>query len=331
MLIDIFNLEENKVSVDLNQYSTIITSEAPGDGKSYTMNKILREIAPEGKKPLFLFFEDRYQAIPNIMAIRIRNMADLKTVMQQLELPQAKDKFSCVVIDTVDSFDLMVEEYVTKKFKVGTLDEVGGYGKGTKEIRAVLRYINEIKNMGYIVHYMAQTDRITDMTSNAVSYEIKLNKNTLKAISQTAFLTGMLIKEGEDPNAKRFLTFNKCGRYPSLKNSFALPNKIPVEEYSKTLEKAIKEMGAENITNNTTVIEGEKEDFKTIIQKGMDLGGKLFEAGMIEQVNSIVSANVGVNDDGSIKRFDSLVESQKDIAKIVVIELENLAKKSNLI
>ena len=97
--INIFNLEENKVTTNLNQYPMILMS-LSGDGKTTTMNTILRQIAPEGKVPLFLMFEDRYQHIPGIMAVRIHNMGELQAVVQQLLTPQGKEKFSCVCIDT---------------------------------------------------------------------------------------------------------------------------------------------------------------------------------------------------------------------------------------
>ena len=53
-MIDIFNIQENKVTEDLLAYPQIIMSKTTGQGKTWSMNEFLRSISPEGKKPLFL-------------------------------------------------------------------------------------------------------------------------------------------------------------------------------------------------------------------------------------------------------------------------------------
>ena len=77
-----------------------------------TMNNILTQLADGDKKPLFIMLEDRYQHIPGIKAIRVRNMGELNTVKSQLMNPKAKELFSCIVFDTVDKLDSMIEKYV---------------------------------------------------------------------------------------------------------------------------------------------------------------------------------------------------------------------------
>ena len=83
-MINLMDLTPNKVSTDLTQYSTVIMGDT-GVGKTTTMMNFLKEISDEGKEPLFLEFEDRFQNIPGIMAVKINNMSDLKSVIGQLK------------------------------------------------------------------------------------------------------------------------------------------------------------------------------------------------------------------------------------------------------
>ena len=103
MMINLLNLEANKVSTDLTQYPMVWMGET-GDGKTYSMNKFLTEISPEGKKPLFIMFEDRHKKIPGIMAQRVHSIADVIAIVNQFSNPKVKEMFSCVVFDTIDKF-----------------------------------------------------------------------------------------------------------------------------------------------------------------------------------------------------------------------------------
>lgn len=90
MAVNIFDVEENKVTLNQLDYPIVILSELTGDGKSWNMNEYLTSISPEGKKPLFLMFEDRYHLIPNMKALRIRNISDLESVKSQLKIQKLK-------------------------------------------------------------------------------------------------------------------------------------------------------------------------------------------------------------------------------------------------
>src|SRR3712207_9534627 len=98
-MIDLLNLQPNKVSTDLTQYPMTLLA-LTGHGKTTTLKKMLESFSTDGRQPLFLMFEDRYQGIPNIMAVRIHDMMELQQVLIQLRSnPQLKEIYSCVVID----------------------------------------------------------------------------------------------------------------------------------------------------------------------------------------------------------------------------------------
>ena len=104
---DLTQLQPNKVSVDLTQYSTVLMGDT-GVGKTTTLMRFLKELTPD-KEPFFLEFEDRFQNIPGIMAVKIDTMSDFKSVIAQLKNPLLKNKFSCIVIDTLDKYEEFCE------------------------------------------------------------------------------------------------------------------------------------------------------------------------------------------------------------------------------
>ena len=107
MVGNLLDLQPNKVSVDLTQYSMIWMGDT-GVGKTTTMMKFLKELTPN-KEPFFLEFENRFENIPGIMAQKIDTMSDFMSVIGQLNNPALKEKFSCIVVDTLDKYEEFCE------------------------------------------------------------------------------------------------------------------------------------------------------------------------------------------------------------------------------
>src|SRR5690554_6621265 len=103
-MINLLNLEPNKVSTDLTQYPLVIMGET-GDGKTFSLNKYLTEISPEGTKPLFIMTEDRHKFVQGIMAQRLTKISELISVVNQFKNPAVRKLYSCVVLDTVDKLE----------------------------------------------------------------------------------------------------------------------------------------------------------------------------------------------------------------------------------
>jgi hypothetical protein len=306
-----------------------------GDGKTYSLNKLLNNFSTDGKKPLFLMFESRYANIPGIMAVKISSIPELKQVISQLKSPKAKEQYSCVIIDTMDKCEEMMEQYTVNSKDSEILADVGEYGKGFKYFNNVLRLIGEIRNAGFVTHVVAQAypQNYPKPNDKDTYWGMKFsNKKTLQYITQDAFLVGLLYKEEENGIEKRYLTFQKSYILPDLKDTFGLPSKILLEEFETTLSNTIQALGADNLTTEKIVNEKVNVvDFKAIIERGKLLGGKLFESGKVEEALSIIKTNIGVDDSGNPKQFESLMESQVDLAQVVVMELEELANKYGLL
>lgn len=317
------DLEPNKVSVDLTQYSMVWMGDT-GIGKTTTLMRFLKELTPD-KEPFFLEFEDRYQNIPGIMAVKIDTMSDFKSVIGQLRNPALKEKFSCIVVDTLDKYEEFCERYVLENRDAEILKDVGAFGEGSLRFKSSLRNIGLIQSLGYTVHEIAQSTHSKDFDTKKESDSLKLNKNTFSYCREAAYLVGYMYA---DNKGERFITFKKSDKYPDLKDTFGLPEKINVKELKSVWTKAVKDLGGDFTTNTKTIDKTSKvEDFEAIKAKGIELGGLLAANGHLSEATAVLQKNLGLDDNGNVKMFDDLRDTQLDLTKVIIMELEELIQK----
>ena len=323
MMINLLELQPNKVSVDLTQYSTVWMGDT-GVGKTTTLMRFLKELYPD-KDPLFLEFEDRFQNIPGIMAVKIDTMADLKSIIGQLRNPEFKKRFSCIVIDTLDKFEESCERYVLENRDAEILKDVGAYGEGSLRFKSALRNIGVIQSLGYTVHFIAQSSHSKDFDTKKESDALKLNKNTFSYCREAAFLVGYMYA---DTKGERFITFKKSDKYPDLKDTFGLPEKINVKDLKSVWTKAVEDLGGDFTTKEKTIDKtAPVEDFEAIKAKGIELGGLLASNGHLAEATAVLQKNLGLDENGNVKMFDTLRDTQLDLTKVIVMELEELVQK----
>lgn len=322
MVGNLLDLQPNKVSIDLTQYSMIWMGDT-GVGKTTTMMKFLKELTPD-KEPFFLEFENRFENIPGIMAQKIDTMSDFMSVIGQLNNPALKEKFSCIIVDTLDKYEEFCERYVTQNRDAEILKDVGAFGEGTQRYRAALRNIGVIQNIGYTVHEIAQSSHTKDFTTNKESDGLKLNKNTFSYCREAAYLVGYMWEE----KGERYITFKKTTKYPDLKDTFGLPEKINVKDLKSVWTKAVEDLGGDFTTKEKTIDKtAPVEDFEAIKAKGIELGGLLASNGHLAEATAVLQKNLGLDDNGNVKMFDTLRDTQIDLTKVIVMELEELIQK----
>lgn len=317
------DLQPNKVSVDLTQYSMVWMGDT-GIGKTTTLMRFLKELTPD-KEPFFLEFEDRYQNIPGIMAVKIDTMSDFKSVIGQLRNPALKEKFSCIVVDTLDKYEEFCERYVLENRDAEILKDVGAFGEGSLRFKSSLRNIGVIQSLGYTVHEIAQSTHSKDFDTKKESDSLKLNKNTFSYCREAAYLVGYLYA---DNKGDRYITFKKSDKYPDLKDTFGLPEKINVKDLKAVWTKAVEDLGGDFTTKTKTIDKTSKvEDFDAIKAKGIELGTLLAANGHLSEATAVLQKNLGLDDNGNVKMFDELRETQLDLTKVIVMELEELIHK----
>ena len=332
-MINLANLQENKVSTDLSGYPVVFLGET-GDGKTNSMFNYLTSVAPEGKVPLFIEFEDRYKAIPGIMAARVYSISDVMSILAQLQNPQIREKFSGIVIDTIDKFEEMASTYNAKNKEVAIIEDLN-FGKGKRYLNATLGIITEIRNLGLPVHVCVQSYKNTDIITKKTTVVTKLKDITEAKIFHDAFLVGMLKidNKAKDPmHSDRLITFRKDDINIKLKDTFGLPKEMHVKDIKTNLEKLFDKQFDKSQLRDDAVLEEIKEEvpFSEIIEKGNELGALLANEGHLEEAMNVLKTNIGQDDQGNPKMFDSLLETQIDLAKVVVLKLEDIVNKYNL-
>ena len=335
-MINILDLEDNKISTDFSGYPVVFMGRT-GDGKTDSLNRYLRSVAPEGKVPLFIEFEDRYKAVKNLRAVRVYSISDLLQLVAQLKNPKAKELYSGVVFDTADKFEDMCNKFIANNKEVEITEDIG-FGKGKRYLNAQVGIITEIRNLGYPVHFTVQLFDKSDIMTKKEWKQTNLNSVTKDKIFSDAFLVGAVTidKKAKDPqNSDRLISFLSTSEYPELKDGFAgLPKSMHILEVKSEIEKLFNSKYDSNELVKKEVMEviEEKDKFSDVIEKGKELGNKLAEGGYLNDAMNVLKTNLGVvEEEGNrVKNFGDLIESQIDLAKVVVIELEKLVDKYNL-
>ena len=325
-MINLANLQPNKVSTNLLQYPMIWMGDT-GVGKTYSMLQFLKENSPEGKNPLFIELEDRFQNIPDIIAVRVKTVEDFLSVINQLRNPKIKEQFSCVVIDTLDKFEEMCEQYVNTTRNAEILKDVGGFGEGTQRYKASLRKINDLQTIGLPVSFIAQGMTAMDVNAKIEKTTMKLNKNTYSYCKEPAYLVGRVYTKKDE----RYITFKRTDALPDLKDSFGLPKEIKVSELTKVWNDTITNKHGDNVTKEVTIDKREtKLDFNKLMESVKAYGNLLYDNNHQNDAMAILKKHLGIDENGNVNSLTSLTESQVELLSVIVLEMKEVCTKFNL-
>lgn len=333
MIGNLLDLAPNKVSRDYSGYPVVFLGET-GDGKTDSINRFLTSVAPDGKVPLFIALEDATMIVPNIKAVRVHDESELLQVYSQLKNPKMKEVYSCVVIDTADKFEQMNKSYIQNKKEVDIIEDIG-FSRGKKYLKSISGIVNDIRNLGFPVHFTAQLYKTTDFNTNKVIYKTKLDEATTQQMFHDAFLVGCVKLDTKAKNpltSDRLISFRKTDSYPDLKDKFGLPAEIHVGDLKKELDTVFGVRFTEDELKDESLITEIKqsESFEEVKARGLLYGSKLAEAGKLDEAMYILKTEIGQNEDGTAKMFDDLSSAQIEVAKVVTFKLEELVKKYNL-
>ena len=331
-MIDLKALKPNKVSVNWNSQSISIVA-PPKAGKSTFMFDLL------GQEALFIATENGHEAIPGIMSQRVHSVSDIKEVLYQIEdmIEAGECPFKCVVFDTTDNLQTMIEKYVMAQLNI--VDMSGApHGKAYVEFDKVLKgLLSQIANLGLGVHFIGHVKlkKIQDKI-NKVEYEKyvpSISERMQKIIlSDCYFMPFIFSKLDEQGNEHRMMAFRDTVQWLSGSRYRYMPAFTPlnVEEFKKAVDEAIKaeEEAKKGSTTTETKSDAKTElDFKAVMAKGSELGAKFQAAGKIDRLMEAVTEVLGVDENGKPRMFNQLKESQVEVAHTLVLKMERLAKE----
>lgn len=109
---------------------------------------------------LFLSFEKGLNALNNVPYFYINNWSKFLKLVKQLCSPatidQAKEKYSTIVIDTIQGITELADEYICSVYNIGSIGAGnGGYGNWKEYEKAMLQPIKQLCSAGYTVVFLA--------------------------------------------------------------------------------------------------------------------------------------------------------------------------------
>ena len=139
-MVDLLHLEPTRISRNLKG-KFILLYGLPKVGKTEFLSKM--------PKALILSCEPGTNALNNVYAQPIQTWSDFKSALSQLRLPELKEKFDIIGIDTADmAYELCVKQICSNNgvSQLGDIPYGQGYDLAKKEFSSAL---NELAFMGY--------------------------------------------------------------------------------------------------------------------------------------------------------------------------------------
>lgn len=351
-VINVLDLEPNKVPVSPEEYSTFIYG-PPKIGKTTLAYDMY------GKRGLFIATEDRHKALPGAMVIRVTSWAEYLTVMHQLNQPKAREMYDAVIIDTAENLHAMLEKYVAAKWKeksVGERDDL--WGKDWNDLKNMWRDgLQLISNNGYIPCFIAHATQNTvqipasgvlesDLEGVTAEKKTVKDKNTKqetevfefvkyqpdlkdkvmgpinKMVDNILFVnTTVDISTGQE---QRVIYLRDTLQWQAGSTFTNIEPIIPLsaEAYREAVKKAIGQIDKKQTTKKSKAKEVKEElDYEKIMSEVKEYGAKFHKAGKIDQLNHISEQVFGVG-----SKMTEATESQVELLSQALELIKEKAK-----
>lgn len=276
MAIDLLSLQPHKVSRDLSGYITYIYGK-PKIGKT--------SLAAQAPNCLLLATERGYNAIPGIFAQDITSWSDMRKAYMDLKKPAVKERFSVIIVDTIDLAAKYCTKYICNNNGISDLSELG-YGRGYAAMRSEFEDIfNSLTQMGYAVIFISHDQDKVFKRPDGTEYNKtvpSLSPDKVNAIIENmADLYGYAhVEKDAEGNPQRVLTLRSpddsiaCGsRFANIDAAIS----FTYDSLIDALNRAIDSIGEENVTDASLepVSTVNDLDFDELMGEFNDLVGKI--------------------------------------------------------
>lgn len=324
-IAQLLELEPNKVSSDIRDYSMMLCGPS-GIGKTPLVNEVY------GPGTLILAFESSHKGISGAYAVNIDSYATLMAYVQQLENPKVREKFHTIVIDTLYLLDYMCEQSVTNQFGKDLIKDCLAYNQAYKIVdKKFLSVIKRLQKMNYTLVYVAHPVEKKAKLSNGqeiIRYEPKVSERIKTHIIPEIDIR-LFALEKED--GSRVLYTRSTPFFDARCRIGSMPSEIPFD--AESLRKAFKE-GIETLEQNGGLVTDggiqkyaaveDNATFEEVMDAIMTLGSKLASEGKGEMANSIVTEELGRDDNGNIRPLSSATKEMLGALKVILVRLQNL-------
>ena len=323
MAFDLMNLQKNKISRDLGSYMNYFYGNSK-TGKSTLCAKLY------GDDALVVATEKGYSAL-NVFAIDLTNWNETNGLLRQLKLPEVKEKFKVIVIDTVD---ILYDLAVSYTLKINGCTDLSDkpFGKLYGEVDKIFNnFLLEITRLGYglalIGHAKTQSklakkgksEKETDYTIPSLAkrgYQIVANM-----VDNIFYVT---IDQDDEGNQIRVVKTRETSeyfagsRFKYLPETILLDADVIKEEMQKAVDKE------ENTTDEKKdlFVKKTKVNFEAVMEELTELVTNVFAPNeAMNVVTKVVEKYLGIGN-----RVSDCTEEQADALQLILDELEMYAE-----
>ena len=330
-MIDILNIQPNKVSTDMSGYSVLMYG-TPKSGKTTTASKF--------PKALLAAFEKGYSAIPNVKAQPINSWSEFRQLLKALESPKAKEMYSTIVVDTADiAYDYCVK-YVCAKASDAQhdYDNIGDipYGKGYKmaetEFDECLRKILQM-DYGLVLISHATDKTFTDTNGNEYNQIVPtLDNRARKICERTCDIIGYTHSEyNADGGTTTYMEMRGTPRYVAGSRFKYTPDRIVLSydnllaAINESIAKEAADFGDHVLTDEKTNVhkQAEKEyDFDAMMSEFQNIVGALMSKNQnnAKKITAIADKYLGKG-----KKVGDCTPTNAPQLELILMELRDLA------
>ena len=321
-MIDILNIQPSVISRDLRGKYVLLYGKAKV-GKTTA--------ACSFPNSLLVAFERGYNAIGGVRAVDVTKWSEFKTVLKQLEKPEAQKLYDTIIIDTITIAWDYCEQYICTQNGVQKINEIawgGGYSACKKEFEGALR---KITMLGYGIVLIAHNTSRVEKTAEGSEIEIispELPKRAAEICNGLVDIIGYIGGEyDENKNYTRYLytretpTLFAGSRFKYLAPKIKFGYEELVNAIADAIDMAEKKDGATVVDKSDLVAVEEKADFNTVRAEAQALWTKLIEQSEDNAITILKKIEIIM---GHKMKLSEFTEDQVDLLNLVVAEMREM-------
>ena len=319
--IDLLNLEEQKISKDINSYTTLIYG-SPKVGKTTFLTNLY-----DKKRTLLIATEKGYKALPGVYAQDCGNWSMFMQIVKQLENPKVKEKFDVVIIDTIDLLYRYAKRFILGKHGVDKLSDVA-WGEGWSDFdTALFEGINRIEKAGYTLAFIShavskqEKDPITKIeydkyypTAKKQVFEI-----VYKMVDNIVFAG---LTKDENGVEHRILYTRETQQFLAGSRFKHMKTNLPLdpEVYRQSLAEAVEAEGLENTKEEKELnyVVNEELDFNKIMTELNGIAKTLHKEGRLDVLTKIIDKRLGIG-----AKVKDCKPEQVEVIKVILEEVKS--------
>lgn len=348
MVVDLLNIQPQKVSTDVASYSMLVYSDVK-KGKTTFVHKLY------GNRVLHVMTEKRYKALAGADVQYVSNWGEYLQVLAQLRKKEVKERYDVISIDTIDNLVPMLEKYVASKYSESAIGERSDiWGADWTDAKTMWRDgMQMIERLGFVPAFVSHSIQNTiqvpkssilesekdELTQFTEGTDKKTGQNYLEFLQYQPDIKGkylavinnmvdniLYIDSTLDTQGKEHRVIHLRGtlQYQAGSTFEDIEPIIPLspEAYTQAITDAVNKIDDKDKTDvrQADADTGDtKLDFDSLMNEAKVIGTALFKAEHGDKVNAIVEKVFGKD-----HKLNEATKEQVELVDLVVSQLKEV-------